>query len=224
MRNLLYLFFSMFFLSACSTVPSAVIPKSMEPAAGEATGTVFGSIGISRPSALEVKAQKLYFRKIGGSELGSFSYGDVNREMVSVNIRENSFIGNLFHVDLPAGEYEFVQYWFLWYKSYGIGGIASASYMPKSEFSVRFKVEPGKSTYLGEFSAYLDYVGGVNRGIILYPSGGYLGVADRFSRDKDLFGATPGALKYTTYINGKVVPDGVLGPLKEVCLVDKSRC
>lgn len=208
-------------LTACAaTVPPVRIPETMEPKKGEPSGLVFGTLGVSYPDGFFIEAEKLFFRKIGSKEYGSISYGATRDERVVEDIKEiRSFYGRTFSVQLPVGEYELFQYWAHWHFAYGTTGHARANYSSNKEFSVPFKVEDGKATYLGTFTGYTNMVGGKKSGLLVtYPASVYWVVSDNFDRDAGLLpSALQGEYK-NSVIKAIVESHGVNAPFLPFCI------
>lgn len=117
-------------LSACAT--SGVDEDFVTPTAKE--GLVWGSVTYKGSPA----TYRVHYRRADRKVEGTFDYQ--NTRSRDFSSRESS--GAVFAVPLAAGEYELYQW------SVGSGPTIVSSAEP---FSIRFKVEPGKSVYIGSF-------------------------------------------------------------------------
>lgn len=208
-------------LTACAAiVPPVRITEAMEPKKGEPSGLVFGSFGVSYPEGFFISAEKLYFRKIGSKESGSISYGATRDERTVGDINEKfSFNGTTFSVQLPVGEYELFQYLAHWYFAYGTTGQARANYSSNKEFSVPFKVEDGKATYLGSFAGYTNMVGGEKSGLLVtFPASVYWVVSDKFDRDAGLLPPTLQGKYKNSVVKAIVESNGPNAPFLPICM------
>jgi hypothetical protein len=85
-------------------------------------------------------------------------------------------LGNVFAVELPAGDYEIYDYSF-----YFNNGLASVSYTTNEEISHKFKVDEGMVSYIGNFAAHHQYVKNIMGTLV--NNGGYYILFNEFDRD-----------------------------------------
>ncbi|KAB7742577.1 hypothetical protein F2P47_00095 [Parvibaculum sedimenti] len=169
-----------FFLAGCA-------PKNIDQSyafsqtAGK--GVVIGSITYVGASS----ACTVVYRKIGDTNISYFSAGhsDMLVSLVAGNdIEGGADKGDLFAVEVPAGDYEIVR----WAASSGYAHMGSAE-----DFSIHFHVEPGKAVYLGNFYfEEADRFGATTTGMIM-------DYRDRAERDMKVF-----VKKYPGFSNIKI--------------------
>lgn len=125
-------------LAACAT-PNVEQDFRLNPASNE--GVVAGSVTYSgRYSGYSVR-----YRHLPSGTSGKFETGQGVALIPYVpkgDFNDATLRGNVFAAALPAGDYEI----FRW--SVGSG---AANVGPTVPFSIRFRVEPGKMVYLGNF-------------------------------------------------------------------------
>jgi hypothetical protein len=175
-------------LASCAPVPTVVVDQSLKVSAPDNAGKLVGTIG-ARLGAFNLEASPyvyntLMFRRAGTTTGGAleFSPPDPPIRSYTPDYQDDRFKANTFAVDLPPGDYEFYSYRF-----YYNNGSVEKTFSPKAEFSIPFKIERGKATYVGSLIAW--GVWGRNFLGIPIPAGGYFVVTDQSARDLPLIAA-----------------------------------
>lgn len=167
-----------FLLSACVTVSPTSIPRSLANAPAADMGTVFGTIGAT--GYTDISNMTVRFRRLGSEDGGSFDH--IRPSLFAQTARDfedSSGYGTVFSARLPAGEYEVFNVWF--YRSTQFG---TTDYSLKDPVSIRFTVQPGRATYLGEFIGHRMV--GQNMFGTPVTAGAYFVVSDKLARDVEL--------------------------------------
>ena len=116
------------------------------------------------------------YRKIGSTDFDTLTIGTgtalIPPGMLDWDIKHRGLRGNIFAIDLPAGDYEV----FSWRVSSGYGNTH-----PVNDFSIPFRIIPGKTTYIGNFK--FDRKGGAG-GTVLFVD---VQQIDESSRDTEIF-------------------------------------
>ena len=165
-------------LVACASSDTPARWKQLPP---EQVGWAFGTITaeMSGPSG-PMSRYTIRFRNLDTKEEGFFSINpglDSSGEPDLYERRKTS--GAFFDIPMPAGRYEFFEFW-----TVAASGFGSTEYRSREPFSVPFTIEQGKVHYLGEFRAY-PLVGKNIFGMSL-PAGGYFVLRDQEQRDTKL--------------------------------------
>jgi hypothetical protein len=104
----------------------------------------------ARPSAKErFTMESVYFRKVGGKKAGSIGISVLPFLPLTFDFEGPDSCGSLFVASLPAGDYEFYDFFV---QQTVLGGAISSG--PNAYFSTPFKVVAGKVCYLGELKAF----------------------------------------------------------------------
>lgn len=173
-------------LAGCMPKEAVRMPAGLQNYTGVRAGQVFGSIGAA-PNA-PFSSVALLFRRIGTNDPGRFVFAhDSLAGGVPLDITENRTRGTVFATRLPAGDYELFQVSFFINRAQ----FGSSTFTAKEEFSIPFKIEEGRSTYLGEFISY--HTTGKNFFGMSIPAGGYFVVADKLQRDAEILSKKPEA-------------------------------
>lgn len=125
-------------LAACAT---ANVNPEYRLKADAAEGVITGSVSYSG----RYSGYRVYYRRVGGEELGYFEIGTGNALLPIVEKGDfaiRGLRGTVFAAQLPAGEYEMHR----WIVSSGASTVTST--VP---FSISFTVDSGKLVYLGNF-------------------------------------------------------------------------
>lgn len=126
------------FLASCVS-PTASVKKSYALDKTSEKGLLVGSV---KYSGL-LSGYKVYFRGLGNNESGYFEAG---KGMMLIPVLPasdfESIKGKLQVVELPEGEYEISR----WGVTSGYANLSQTQ-----PFSIKFKIEPGKATYIGSF-------------------------------------------------------------------------
>jgi hypothetical protein len=141
-------------LASCASrvYPNSVeMPEAWVPQRGQPSGMVIGSIGAL---GITGNSHVLHFRPVGSTEsnmwlTGGFRWrGNVN-DRIYFERNGGAEVGEVFHVELPVGEYEIYQ---VMHKcDYACG--SDYLFVSKPDFSVRFRVGAGDAVYIGRFLA-----------------------------------------------------------------------
>lgn len=126
------------FLSSCAT---SNIGSAYRLSPSGETGIVSGSL--TRDGAYS--EYSVFYRQIPGGESGHLGIGQANviiPYFPKGDFNDRHTKGELFAVELPAGVYEFYR----WHVGSGMTSIE-----PTDPFSIRFRVVPGRATYIGNF-------------------------------------------------------------------------
>lgn len=172
-------------LVACATVAKGV-PASAAATPAEEAGWIFGSLNVPRGTPFTTHGFK--YRAVGAADGALVSFRHDARPAASSPLGlgkllgekpdfvERNESGSVFAYRLPPGEYELYDVYF-----HLNGGQVQTSYTARMPFAIRFRVEQGAATYLGEFQAR----SGHGRNIVGLPmvAGGYFALRDRNARD-----------------------------------------
>lgn len=189
----------------CGCYTAASLSPAVTPPAGDETGLVFGSIGVSS-SAPTIDFSSLQFGRTRfqaqrPSEFLFHSPVGMAGALLSplyrtpVDFTEPTGKGTLFVARLPAGDYEIVS---ATIANAPFGGWGAHVYSSDAG-SVPFHVEPGKATYLGQFLGHLQM--GRDRHGIPVVTGAYFVVSDRLQRDLALLSARDAAVLPESVLN-----------------------
>ena len=128
-------------LSACTTVESVSKNFALSPSSEK--GLLVSSVTYRG----SYSGYSVLFRKVGSSEHMELKIGTgtalLPPGMLDWDINRKNGRGNVFAVDLPAGDYEI----FSWRVYSGIAFVA-----PEYDFSIPVKIIPGRATYIGSFN------------------------------------------------------------------------
>lgn len=172
-------------LAGCASVAKGVPASAAAMPAGEA-GWVFGSLNVPRGTPFTSHGFK--YRAVGAADgaLVSFRYDARPAASSPLGIGkllgekpdfvEQNEAGIVFAYRLPPGEYELYDVHF-----HRNGGQIQTSYSARMPFAIRFRVEQGAATYLGEFQARSGH--GTNIVGMPVVAGGYFALRDRKDRD-----------------------------------------
>ncbi|MGQ0511480.1 MAG: hypothetical protein ACT4P9_12795 [Betaproteobacteria bacterium] len=148
---------------------------------GQPAGKVIGSIGAR---GLFSNRHVLLFRPVGSKEthilsIGQFIWrGNVNDRIYFENHGGGEF-GEVFHIDLPAGEFEIFEV----QHSCDMGCGSDAYFASKPAFSVPFRVVSGEVLYLGRFLAVSRAVPGSPRRKSVFPRDMQFAIVDALHLD-----------------------------------------
>jgi hypothetical protein len=151
---------------------------SLTNVAPEQAGYVVGSIGLMR-KAKNFQTYRLHARPVGGDERIEFFFYDQSSFTYRPDFVDNGADVRVFVTPLRPGQYEIYRYE---YSAFRIPRIYDKSLdLPEGDFSLRFDVRPGQTTYLGQFKA-VPHLGepvlGISN-ILAY----YWEIGDRQARD-----------------------------------------
>lgn len=167
-------------ITACITAKQITIPKGAEPISKEDTAYLVGTIA-ARTEGDDYTARGFYnlvFRAVGTSEPGYITYSQTDISQTPVVYKTENSEGGIFVAVLRPGDYEFYNINFFF-----SGGLASHTFKAKQDFSVPFKLKPGRVLYTGELLA----CGAWAKNALQYvPVGGYFIRTDQTKRDKPL--------------------------------------
>lgn len=140
MREAICLLF-LIILSGCSTVTSRPnINAEYIVSKGNGSGLMLASVSYLR----NFSGYSVFYREVGGETPYKMQIGSGSTllppSMMKWDINTGIEKGKVFAIELPAGEYEF----FNWFVSSGY-----ISFGAKRPFSVTFNIVPGKATYIG---------------------------------------------------------------------------
>lgn len=151
-------------LTACIS-PTASVDKSFSLDPNSQNGLLVGSV---KYKGL-LSGYKVYFRGLNNNQTGYFEAG---KGMLLIPILPPSDFSNingkLQVTELPAGDYEISR----WSVSSGYANLSKTQ-----PFSIRFKIEPGKATYIGSFLFSVTETAG------LTVTGVKVDFEDRYSED-----------------------------------------
>ena len=145
---------ALFLVCGCASAP--MVPEVLSRADLSAgNGLLVGSVSRA-PGIWPYTTYALYFRKVGsGADAGTTvkfsstnSIIELGKHKFDDDYVTDESSGAIFANLLPAGEYEFYQYYL-----YTYGGGAETTFESKEDFSIKFTVTPGHITYIGEFRA-----------------------------------------------------------------------
>lgn len=125
-------------LSACAT-PTASVSKSYSLESNSKNGVLVGSVKYRGP----LSGYQVYYRGLDNNKSGYFEAGK-GIMLVPIPPRSDfsNIKGKLQVAELPPGEYEISR----WSVTSGYAHLSQTQ-----PFSIRFKIEPGKATYIGSF-------------------------------------------------------------------------
>lgn len=130
----------LFVLSGCASVSN--VPTDYALSQDSETGILLASVSYHG----SYSGYSIKFRKIGSSKWDKLEVGSgtafLPPGMLDWDIEARGLRGNVFAIELPAGEYEFGS----WFVSSGVASIS-----PVNPFSIRFNIYPGNATYAGNF-------------------------------------------------------------------------
>lgn len=136
----LLLSWMVFILGACTSVESVPNNFVLDPISNK--GVLIGSVTYHGTYS----GYSVLFRKVGEDRASRLSIGGgtalLPPSMLDWDIKQRGLRGNVFAVELPAGDYEF----FSWRVSSGY-----AEVRPQQDFRIPFSIFPGKAVYLGNF-------------------------------------------------------------------------
>lgn len=191
-------------LAGCVPTSAVRMPGSMEKEVNGPSGLIFGSIGEASPSAFT--SQSIFFRKKGSTDSGQITFIHDGLWNVPIDFDDKAVRGTLFAVRLPVGEYELHQVMFFINR----GQFGTTTFKAKEEFSIPFRVEEGRSIYLGEFVAVP--VMGKNFFGMAVPAGGYFVVSNKFDRDLSLLTMKSEAVAGWQAQNATIDPKSINSP------------
>jgi hypothetical protein len=196
-------------LSGCISKEAVRMPTALENYSGDKAGQVFGTLGTFPRTPFS--SVTIFFRQVGSKDSGRFFFAyDSILGGPQVDVVESKARGTIFVGRLPAGNYELFQVNFFINR----GQFGTTTFASRKEFSIPFKVEKGKSTYLGEFIAY-DTTG-KNFFNMTIPAGGYYVVTDKSQRDIAILSKKPGANPTWPILKSVVSPEAVKLPFFQV--------
>lgn len=185
------------------------MPTALENYSGDKAGQVFGTLGSFRKTPFS--SVSIFFRQLGSKDSGRFYFAyDGILGGPPVDVEESNARGTVFVGRLPAGDYELFQINFFINR----GQFGTTTFSSREEFSIPFKVEEGKSTYLGEFIAY--HTTGKNFFGMTIPGGGYYVVADKSERDMTILSKKPEANRTWPVLKSVVNPEALKLPYFQV--------
>jgi hypothetical protein len=157
-------------LTGCmADVPGAFVDRELASAAPEKSGLLVGSI--SRPNEERTYSKyTLKFRRVGTDKKMVAHYSRMIP--ASSDFADERTAGTVFVMNLPEGEYEI----------YNFELYAGSTTSARQDFSVRFRVQPGKTNYLGEFLGKTVFAPDILLGRPA-PAGVRWVLSDRGSRD-----------------------------------------
>lgn len=175
-------------LSACAATD---VPSRWAQTPENQRAIVFGTITAEMGDPGPLSRYLILFRNVETKEVAHLSIYpgmDIANDGDPELYERKRSIGKFFEIVLPAGRYEFFDFWMV---AIGLGG-ATTEYRPKEPFSIPFTIEAGTVNYIGEFRTYPM----VGRGIFggLARSGGYFVVRDQEARDTRMFLKRRGAV------------------------------
>ena len=136
--KILALCVSILILSGCA-IPTASVGKSYSLDSNSPNGVLVGSVKYRG----HLSGYKVYFRGLNNNESGYFEAG--KGVMLIPSPPKSDFrglSGKLQVTELPPGEYE-ISRW---------GVTSGYAHLSQTQpFSIKFKIEPGKATYIGSF-------------------------------------------------------------------------
>lgn len=128
----------MFVITGCATVNRA-IDTNYSLSSKDGTGLLIASVKYRGP----VSGYKVYYKSVDENTNGSLEAGaGVMLIPIPPKSDFSTVNGKLEVQELPAGEYE-INGWRV------VSGYANV--VPTTPFSIKFKIEPGKATYIGSF-------------------------------------------------------------------------
>ena len=127
---------SLIFLASCTH--TAKLPENYVIDTKSPNGVVI--VSLTFEGGLQFQAFTLEYRQVGSGETGQMHSASM---LAAPDIETDGRRGWLFPRELPPGEYEF-------YKWRGMVG--NMSYWSPREFSNRFKISPGRATYIGNLN------------------------------------------------------------------------
>lgn len=137
-RIMSVLFFAGVLTGCMADVPGAFVDRELATAASEKGGLLVGSI--SRPNEERTYTKyTLKFRRVGTDQKMVAHYSRLIP--ASSDFTDERTTGTVFVMNLPEGEYEI----------YNFELYAGSTTSARQDFSVRFRVQLGKTNYLGEF-------------------------------------------------------------------------
>lgn len=196
-------------LSGCIPKEAVRMPTGLDGYSGGKAGQVFGTLGTFPNTPFS--SVTIFFRQVGSKDPGRFFFAyDSILGGPPVDVAETKARGTVFVGRLPAGDYELFQVNFFINRAQ----FGSTTFSAREEFSIPFRVEEGKSTYLGEFIAY--YTTGKNFFGMTIPAGGYYVVADKSQRDMAILSTKPEANPTWPVLKSVVSPEAVKLPFFQV--------
>lgn len=196
----------LFSMVGCMPTEAVRMPTALESSYGEKAGLVFGTLGTFPNTPFS--SVTISFRKVGSKEAGSFFFAyDSILGGTPVDVAEPKARGTVFVGHLPVGNYELFQVNFF------INGaqFGTTEFSAREDFSVPFKIEEGKSTYLGEFIAY--YTIGKNLFGFPIPVGGYYVVSDKSQRDISILSKKTETNPTWPVLKSVLIPEDVKVPV-----------
>jgi hypothetical protein len=173
-------------LAGCAAAPTTFVDPSLLVQNADEAGTIVGTIGARSGRLFSTEGSPyifntLLFRKVGTKTGGvlEFSPPDPPLRTYTPDFQDEKSKGNVFSLNIAPGDYEIYSVRF-----YYNNGSAEGTFTTKVDFSVPFKVEKGKTTYLGSLVAW--GVWGKNFLRMPIPAGGYFVVEDQRTRDLPL--------------------------------------
>ncbi|WGO99128.1 hypothetical protein QFX18_03515 [Saccharophagus degradans] len=139
----------MFVVTGCATVNRAVDTNYSLSSKG-GTGLLIASVKYRGP----VSGYKVYYKSVDENTNGSLEAGAGVMLIPILPKSDFSTVNGKLEVqELPAGEYE-INSWRV------VGGYVNV--VPATPFSIKFKIEPGKATYIGSFIFDVKYTMGLS--------------------------------------------------------------
>ena len=176
-----------FALSACTEVPLKPDTLTQSDLSAE-NGVLVGAISRG-PAEWLYTTYAVQFREVGTTEMpetyvqmSSKSFFYLGDPKFDDDFASDESSGAIFAYVLPPGEYEFYQYYL--HRGTGVGWVEFRSH---DDFSIKFAIEPGRITYVGEFRA--DPVNGKNMFGIFVPAGIDLTLHNAQQRDLSILAA-----------------------------------
>ena len=133
------------FMAACASVEN--VPNNFNLSPQSNNGILLASVTYHGTYS----GYSILFRKVGATDFQKLTIGTgtalVPPGLLDWDIKQRGLRGNLFAVELPAGDYEF----YSWRVASGYANVK-----PSSDFRIPFSIIPGKATYQGNFKFNRD--------------------------------------------------------------------
>lgn len=141
----------LFMLASCSTIPPYQGPESFSAKDLTEGGYITGSIAINLRGKYRspFSRQQLYFNKVGSDEQGRLTYASDSLYNTPTEFKVAGGKGSTFSALLKPGNYELTGVSF-----YFNNGQYEKNFWNRKTFSIPFRVEQGKTIYLGSFTVH----------------------------------------------------------------------
>ncbi|MBI3676174.1 MAG: hypothetical protein HY243_06110 [Proteobacteria bacterium] len=119
-------------------------------------GSDAGVLVFSAGSIAGKRGVQIFYRKVGqpSGVRGFGGDGSIYYNPGSIFTRDPDFTGHetgeVTVQHLEPGEYEI----YTWQVAEGMGGLGEVLWSPRSDFSLRFTVRPGQTTYIGDYARF----------------------------------------------------------------------